>query len=135
MKMWMSVKEITDVNMAAKIFLVAIDAAAHKDISSITSGISVLMKMNAQILVFVAQLHATTLLEATNVGVPLGSLTISSQAHAVMSMNAPLLRTPAITAVPILKADTFVAALRDITEQGKDTVSQVWGSVKASIYQ
>lgn len=39
--MWMNVKEITDVSMAAKIFLVATDAAAHKDISSITSGISV----------------------------------------------------------------------------------------------
>lgn len=42
------------------------------------------MKMNAQIQVFVAQLHATTHLEATNVHAPLDFLMISSQVHAMM---------------------------------------------------
>lgn len=80
----MNVMETTGASTAVRTSWVDTDVGAHKDLSSTTSGISVLMKTNAPILTCVALLLATTPWEVTGVSAHRGSPMTSSPMPATM---------------------------------------------------
>lgn len=83
-------------------------AAAHKDISSITSGTNVLMKTNVSVHTFVEEHPATILWEAINVCALLDFSMSSLVEVAKISMNAVLHKPHAVTAAQTLKVATSV---------------------------
>lgn len=98
-KMLMNVMDTIAASTAARISLVDTGVAAHKDISSTTNGISVLMKMNATMPTFVEELHATILWEALSAHVPQDFSMSSLPGPAKILMNVDPRRCRAAMAV------------------------------------
>lgn len=126
MKMWMSVRETTGANMAARTSLEDTGVAALRDISSTTSGTSVWMKMNASVHTYVEEPPATTPWEATSACVPPDSSMSSLVEDARMSMNVAQHRPLAAMGAPIRKEATCVAVPQATSGLAKGIVFLEW---------